>query len=200
MQAAIDQFRTNIERVRNLSTIYKVLSSQTTGVLDLSDVLRTPLVMAVSALDHYVHEIVRIGMLESYHGRRAQTEACLRFQVSLGSALQGIAGADSADWLEDQIRDRHSHQSFQNPDNVADAIRLISDVQLWNEVGNNLALSAADVRDRLRLIVTRRNQIAHEADLDPSFPGRRWPVSETLVDGAIDFVEDLAEAIQIVVR
>ena len=73
-------------------------------------------------------------------------------------------------------------------------------MQLWSDVAVRLGLDVKDVRDRLGLIVNRRNQIAHEADLDPSFPGRRWPVSESLVDGAIDFIEDLAEAIQVVVR
>ena len=61
MRAAINQFRTNIERVRNLGTIYKALNAQTTDILDLSDLLRAELVMAVSAFDHYIHEIVRLG-------------------------------------------------------------------------------------------------------------------------------------------
>ena len=63
MKPAFDQFRTNIVRVRNLGSIVDALASQTTGVLDLSDVLRAEIVLAVSALDQFVHEIVRLGML-----------------------------------------------------------------------------------------------------------------------------------------
>jgi len=70
MQAAIDQFRTNINRVRHLGAIYRALKAQTTEVLDLSDILRAELVMAVSALDHYIHEVTRLGILETYHGSR----------------------------------------------------------------------------------------------------------------------------------
>lgn len=200
MQGAIEQFRINVERARNLSTIYKAITAQVTGALDLSDILRTALVMTVSALDHYVHEIVRVGMLEAYGGQRPQTPAFRRFQVSLAGALQGLGAPGDSDWLQSEIRTHHGYQSFQSPENIADGVRLISEVQLWNDVAARLGLDVKDVRDRLRLIVNRRNQIAHEADLDPSFPGRRWPVSETLVDGAIDFIEDLAEAIQVVVR
>ena len=47
MQTAIDQFRTNINRVRNLGSIFEALDSQTTSVLDLSDILRAELVLAV---------------------------------------------------------------------------------------------------------------------------------------------------------
>lgn len=199
MQTAIDQFRLNIERVRNLGTMYKVLRAQTTEVLDLSDILRAELVMAVSALDHYIHEIVRLGMLEAYSGRRVQTQAFLRFQVTLESALQGISAPASDSWLENQIRTRHSYQSFQHPDNIANAVRLISDVQLWNEVGKHLGMDSQDVKQELITIVDRRNKIAHEADMDASFPNKRWPINDVMVDDAINFIEQIAETIDAVV-
>jgi len=60
MQTVINQFRTNISRVRNLGSIFGALNSQTTSVLDLSDILRAELVLAVSALDHFIHELVRL--------------------------------------------------------------------------------------------------------------------------------------------
>ena len=194
MQTAIDQFHTNLERVRNLGTIYKVLRSQTTGALDLSDILRAELVLAVSALDHYIHQIVKLGMLKAYRGQHIQTPAFLRFQVTLEGALQSISSPPSDSWLEDQVTTRHGYQSFQFPDKIAAAIRLISEAQLWNEVANHLGMTAQDVKQELKLIVTRRNQIAHEADMDPSFPDKRWPIDEHLVDNAISFIEQLAEA------
>ena len=194
MQAAINQFRINIDYVRHLGTIYKALRSQTTVALDLSDILRAQLVMAVSVLDYYIHEIVRLGMLEIYHGHRIQTEAFSRFQIVLSGALQCISNPTSDDWLEDQIRNRHSFQSFQQPDKIADAIRLISDVELWKEVAKHLGKTSDDVKQQLTLIVNRRNQIAHEADIDPSF-GTRWPIDEILVNESVGFIEQLAETI-----
>lgn len=95
MQAAIDQFRTNIQRVSNLGNIYKILKNQTTEILDLSDILRAELVMTVSVLDYYIHELVRLGMLEAYNKKRVQTPAFLRFQVTLDSALKGISAPTS---------------------------------------------------------------------------------------------------------
>ena len=48
---------------------------------------------------------------------------------------------------------------------------------------------------RLKLIVKRRHQIAHEADLDPGSPNTRWPISEPDATDAIDFIEQLVHAI-----
>ena len=69
--------------------------------------------------------------------------------------------------------------SFQQPDKIADAIRLFSDVKLWQQVALELAIPEQDVKARLKLIVDRRNKIAHEADVDPSFPNMRWPITES---------------------
>lgn len=199
MQTAIEQFRTNIIRVRNLGSVAKVLDTQTTAVLDVSDILRSELVLAVSALDQYVHEVVRLGMLDAYRGNRIRTQQFLRFQVSLESALRGISDPANESWLEDQIRTRHSYQSFQNYDNIADAIRLISPSRLWTEVANIVGMDPQDIRETLGLIVSRRNQIAHESDIDPSYPNRRWPIDELTLNEAVNFIERISEAVYSVV-
>jgi hypothetical protein len=54
-------------------------------------------------------------MLEAYSGNRIQTPAFLQFQVTLSAAIQGISAPKSDSWLENQIRIRHSYQSFQHP-------------------------------------------------------------------------------------
>jgi hypothetical protein len=41
----------------------------------------------------------------------------------------------------------------------------------------------------------RRNKIAHEADMDPTNPGYRWPINEALIRDAIDFIERIVQAI-----
>ena len=141
------------------------------------------------------HELVRLGMLESYHGRRPQSDSFLRFPVVMERTLQAINSLGKDNWLDNQIRASHCHRSFQTPDNIADAVRLISDVQLWNAVATHLGLARQYIRERLTLIVGRRNQIAHEADIDPSYGGRLWPINFAMVDEAVVFIEQLAGAI-----
>ena len=199
MEAAISQFRENIRRVRNLGSLVENLNAQTMTVLDFSDILRAELVLAVSALDHYVHEVVEFGMLAAYKSDRERTQAFLRFEISLANVFRGIADPANEGWLEQEIRNRHGYRSFQNSNNIADAVRLISDVRLWDEVADRLGWNAQDIRERLGVIVNRRNQIAHEADVNPSYPRTRWAIDAPVVDGAVDFMERIAEAIYEVV-
>lgn len=245
MLSALNQFRISIARVRDLISIHNSVKAQATPGLDLSDILRAALVLAVSALDYYVHEVVILGMLEIHRGQRSEPKpppnssqsAFSRFQVSLGGArqerliamdiaswleneIQQIQGSsflqqpctvsallplisssiqnrlNNASWLEDEVRDRLGYQSFQQPEKIADAIRLISDQKLWDEVAAKLGRSAKEVKSQLGLIVDRRNKIAHEADIDPTFGiGNRWNIDESQVNDAVNFIEQVVESI-----
>lgn len=245
MLPALDQFRISIARVRDLISIHSSVKAQSTLALDLSDLLRAALVLAVSALDYYVHEVVTLGILEIHRGQRPEPNtspntsqsAFARFKVSLGGARQErLIATDIASWLEDEIQqsqgdsflnEKHNlsnllpvisssilnrlnntswledevreslgYQSFQHPDKIADAIRLISDKKLWDEVSVKLDMPAKDVKQQLIAIVDRRNKIAHEADIDPTFGiGSRWNIDEILVNDAVNFIEEVVESI-----
>lgn len=199
MQAAIDQFHASMDRVRDLHALHNYFHANTTVALDISDLLRAQIVLCVSALDYYVHELTRMGMIEIFEAKRPQTAAFLRFPVTVDGVTLAMQPGAGSGWLDTAVRSRHSILSFQQPDNIADAIRLFSEVRLWDEVGSRLGMPAKEIKDRLRLIVQRRNQIAHEADLDPSYPGVRWPISPADVTSATDFVTQVCEAIHQVV-
>ena len=191
MNSALEQFQSNIQRTRILLGIHDVLKTQTTGALDISDILRSALVMAVSALDQYIHEIVRLGILEIYRGERNITIPSLKFNVSLGSVRQCLINPSDVTWLDDEVRECHSWQSFEHPDRIADAIRLISDMSLWETVASDLGHDTDYIKQRIKLIVGRRNKIAHEADIDPSFPNTRWPIHDQMVIETITFIEQV---------
>ena len=90
---------------------------------------------------------------------------------------------------------------MEQPDDIAEAIRFISSVELWNSVASQLQSTSKDVRDRLRLVVDRRNKIVHEADSNPTYGqiGVLWPLNATQADDAVAFIESVAEAVHTVV-
>jgi len=190
MQAAFDAFQVSMQRTRSLHELHASLSKQFTSVVDLSDLLRSEIVLAVSAFDFFIHELTRLGMLECHLGKRVKTSAFNRFQLPMH-----VATSMSESSLDVEIRVRHGYLSFQQPDKVADAIRLFSDVELWNKVGDECRASGKELKDALSLIVDRRNKIAHEADLDPSYPAQHWPIDRGLVEYIFDFIDKIVCAI-----
>jgi hypothetical protein len=195
MKPALEIFRSNLERVRSIHALHESFSRRLTAAVDLSDILRAEMVLIVSALDHFIHELARIGIMETWQGKRTATAAYLRFPVSLGVAADIANSHDAASSLETEIRMRHSFLSFQQPDGIADAVRLFSDIKLWNKVAAALGEDPQTLKATLKLIVERRNKIAHEADVDPSYPGQKWPISPADTQDALTLVEKVGETI-----
>lgn len=189
MHSAIHSFGYAIQKVRDLGLLHSAIKSLTTPAIDPSDLLRSQIVLAVSALDHLVHELAIEGMLQVYDGVRPATAAYERFQIPLGALNVGGLPTLSRSSFEASIRERHSYLSFQRPDKIADAIRLFSDVSLWDSVATHLGTNAATIKARINLAVDRRNKIAHEADIDPSYPGARWPIDTSDADGVTTLVD-----------
>ncbi len=200
MPDAITQFRENINRVRTLGGLYQALDSLTTPLIDGTDILRSQIVLSVSALDHYIHDITRVGMLEVFDGRRSPTNAYLKFPVSTNTLMSSNSGGSGLLLFEEEVRERHGYLSFQQPDKVADAVRLFSSCVLWEEVSIKMGKAVSEVKTELQLIVDRRNKIAHEADLNPSFPGVRWPISVNDANSVTNYIHELCEIIHEVVQ
>lgn len=198
MQKAIEQFRSSMDRVRHLGGLHQAMLSLTTNAVDASDLLRAQLVLGVSSLDYYVHEVTALGMVAVFEGRRPPTPAFLKYRIAMDSLLSGSSSMRG--WFESDIRERHSYLSFQQPDKIADAIRLFSPVKLWQNIAQQLSLPEQDVKVRLKLIVDRRNKIAHEADIDPSYPNMRWPISKPDVDQSLAYIDQICESIYVAVK
>ena len=194
MLKALEAARESLLRVEHLGGLYSALQSLTTSAIDSSDLLRAQVVLAVSALDFYIHEVTVMGMLEVMKGERPSTPAFDKSRVSVGAMLGGMQ-TQTYDWFEADVRERHSFLSFQQPDKIADAIRLFSGVKLWESVA--AIVGDNDVKDRLRLIVDRRNKIAHEADISPSYPGERWPITQSDVTEITLLIRGIVEAIHV---
>jgi hypothetical protein len=195
MHSALQQFRSNLLRARELGTLATAVTQITTTAIDVSDMWRAQIVLGVSALDYLIHELARIGMIEISKGTRPQTDAFSKFQLPLEAVERAINGQSHESWLGDTVREKHSWISFQHPDKIADAIRLISPKKLWEDVGRELNLPAKEVKLRVEMIVDRRNKIAHEADMDPANPGFRWPISHQMASDALDEIERIAQAL-----
>lgn len=195
MQRILETFNLALTRVKQVGGLHAAVTSLTTSAVDPSDLLRSQVVLAVSALDYLVHEITVWGMLEIYDGVRQPTGAYGKFHIPLGSIGQDTTVQLSRTDLEAVIRDKHSYLSFQRPDKIADAIRLFSPVLLWESIAIYCGDDTANLKAHLNLVVDRRNKIAHEADLDPSYPGVRWPISVTDVDGVVKLIRRVGHGI-----
>lgn len=196
-QAEVAAFRENLAYARHLCNMGVALQAQVTSAMDVSDLYRAALVHGVSALDHFVHEEVRVRMLALSGLDSAEwPDGFKRFRVSM-SSVDASTNQPGAVWLDEEIRAQHGHLSFQHPAKIADAFRKTTNEAFWPTVAGHLGLPVAGAKNRLKLIVDRRNKIAHEADMDPTPPKSRYSISAADVRDSLDFLESIVSGVEV---
>jgi hypothetical protein len=171
---------------------------------DVTDVYRAAWVQGVAALDHWVRLEVRERMLAQV-GRKP---VGAHFKLPLALAEQVAAGslpADAAAHLH--WRETVERKVFQRPDVIEKALLKVANAsELWPRVATVLTerggvdetYSANDVDARLREIAQRRHKIVHEYDEDPDHPPAKRAIDKSTTTRAISWIEQLAEAIVVV--
>lgn len=205
----IDHFKAVWLRCAQLEALHTYLNANATAALPLDEMLRAEWVARVSALDLYVHELVAQKMMDIYAGSRPDTPSFLKFKISLETLTrirQAVNTTDASSAFELEIRTIQSRITYQDPETIADGIRLISNIELWNELAiiikganqSNKVIFAKVLKKDLSLICERRNKIAHEGDLQPSPPREPWPINKanlTLVSNTIEAIVNALDSI-----
>jgi hypothetical protein len=195
MQRAIEKFRLNIESVKDLHTIYIFLINNYPE--QASDILRAEIVLAVSALDCFIHDLVKQGMIETYQGVRTSSKQFESYQIPF-NFFKLIENADNSEeklaHLEKSIQKINSKDSYQSPKGIDYALGLINISKIWASVANLMNGRAGDIKDYLSEIIDRRNKIAHEADYN-ALTGSKTPIEQQNINDVIQFIENICESI-----
>lgn len=167
--------------------------------LDSSDLLRWQWVLAVSALDKYIHDIVTDGMVEQYINKKPRTPKFDTVQLSMNTIINiQSAPVPEIEFRNEVIR-KNSYLAFQDPNKIADALSFIwNEPNKWDVISRNMVtpISSSVLRTKLKNIVVRRNQIVHEGDcLSTSIPLVQQPITASDTQDVIQFITELVDAI-----
>ena len=187
-------FSLAFDRVMGQMHIGRALHGNALAGVDMTEAFRASIVLGVSALDSYVHNLCVEGIVESFANTRPRNSHFGDVRVGLIAAELGLRSA-SSNWLEGEVRSLFSRDTFQRPDDISKALRFVDDApKKWVRISNRLGSTPQNAKARLNSIVDRRNMIVHEADIDPVWGGSR-SLSADDTEEAIDFIFKLAGAI-----
>ena len=166
MTKSLSKFKTNISSSSVLERIFEYLDSKTLP-FEPDELLRAEFVMVVSAFDCYIHDYVREKLLDIFKEPSAMTDRTKEYKISFGAMMDIINESNPVTQiylLEKEIKDIESKNTYQSSRNVEKALGLIGFRKIWSKIYGDA--DAKTNKDQLDLIVRRRNQIAHEADMD----------------------------------
>lgn len=198
------QFEQNIAYARNLISSGRTLEEIRTMVSNLGDLqaahpddlYRAAWVQAISALDHWLHrEIIRRAIVLINDTGRERPDQLARLAIPFG-LVEKMRQTPVSAILRDYLEDHLGWQSFQAADKIQGALRLVvvkTASVIWTEVSTFLGMTPDAVKKRHAEVVSRRNQIAHEADLRPD--GTRRPITADEATAAVSWIADFAGAL-----
>ena len=197
MQRAIQQFRLNIKSVKSLVDIYTLIIKNYPLLTEQSsEILRAIIVLSISALDCFIHDLIKYGMVETYQGNRLPSKPFEAYQISFKflKLIESSTKNEKPFYLEMAISETNSKDSYQSPKSIEYALGLINISKVWNLLSNEMNDKADNIKNQLAVIVNRRNKIAHEADYD-DLTGDKSAIDINDINHVISFIENLCEAI-----
>ena len=173
------------------------------------DMRRLAVVMAVGALDTYMHRLILERAYKQPDKKLpgALAKLDLPFEHLLGWADEAGGAARRPPHnsrprvaVKRQLRDRLLRETYQRFDDVSKALGMAGLAGKWDQIGAQLSppMTPKQVRARLDAIVMRRNQIVHEGDyrrLERPRDSRRNSLHARQARADIDFVAQLIDAI-----
>ncbi|CAM3035012.1 hypothetical protein SAXI111661_15325 [Saccharomonospora xinjiangensis] len=198
---AFRTLRQNLKYSEGLIDGGERLEQQHVTEFDVTDLYRSAWVMAVGALDHWVFEEVHhraLHLLLQPTKDKPSRLAKLELPLSLFDRVYHD-GASLRDEFDRFLRETFRYRSFQSPDKIAEAFgHVFKGSRFWHAVAQQMraetggTVTADSIRERLSHIVQRRNQIVHQADLDPAKPGQRAAIKAEEARSVVTYLENLA--------
>ena len=83
MQQSYQRFIILVKDTENVEVLYNYFDKSMAVSVDISDLLRWQWIQCVSAFDKFMHDLVRVGMLEIFVGNRIPTPKYNTFQIDI---------------------------------------------------------------------------------------------------------------------
>ena len=195
-------FTANIQGAEECLRIYEGVR-KLGSTRDLDWLLRSAIVLAVSAMDAYFHDKIRYraGRFNLFRAGQLTTQFLPKQFANLSIPLSELPrweeGARKGNVLRHWAVEYYGVRPLQNPDAIASALKLVGIEDLWNTI-EPVNPRRKVLLDRLETLVERRNQIAHEGDrLQHRSSGKALrPISYQQTTEEVEFVMQLVEEVE----
>lgn len=155
--------------IKSIKEKFSLLDFPISDELKLN-ILRGQVSLLLSAVDFYIHEIIKIELLNIIKGERKKTPSLKNCMISVEVFLEYLSSPNTNNQIfEDEIIYRNSFKSFLEPDKMAEALSLITEEKIFKELFPKLGLlGTKELKDKIKEIFKRRNSIVHQMDYNYS--------------------------------
>lgn len=197
---AYENFNRNIQSCKDMIGLYEIISIELPFLQDKAkDVLRSVIVLSVSALDTFLHDFYRTEIVESF---LENSNYSIDFKkISINIALIKNLNNSNTDnekrnLLAEELRNIQKTDTYQSPKSIEYIFTNLGISKIWSEIEKIgvLNLSAKDIKEELGLIIDRRNKISHESDWD-YFTQEKYDITKESSQNVVEFIDNFVTSI-----
>ena len=190
----LNKFNLIIDDIESKFNLINILENKDMDEI-IYNILRSQIMFLMSAVDYYVHEIVKYGIISIFKGERKRTKQYDTFSIGLANVEKAIKNIEDINWLEDAISNENIKYTFMAYEKIRRALLLISDdKKILPNAAKNINISDNKLKSNIDNIYKRRNAIAHQSDINES-TGIKNKIDVKFVKDSIDFVKIAIESI-----
>lgn len=193
MNSAKKEFKENICSINNSIQVYKYLKNNAKN-MDSTILLRSQFMLIVSAFDTYVHSSITNKIIEIYFSQDSDIFVDMDISLSRAYKMKNSDENMQRELLENYLVKKLSKDSFQSPKSIEYAYSILKIDHIWSKLSEQMGMRSEDIRNKLALIVDRRNKIAHESDWNKITRKYEDIELETVLE-CQDFIENIVEAL-----
>lgn len=197
LSAITNRFTNNLLSIKSQFELAEQLKAENN--IQYKDVLRSQVVFLDSALDFFMHEVTKYGMIQIFQGVWEKTERYDNFTIRLGEISDILRNPEQENWFLDIVNDSYAEDTFMSSDAVIGQLNLIG--VKWQSVADRAFYeqgSTTPTKDKfkqtLNTLFRRRNQIAHQADCSHE-TGAKIDIEREDVEKYIADIEKIVTAI-----
>lgn len=193
---AVNNFNHNIKSCDELITLYETITKTLPGLeIQSKELLRSVIVLSVSALDNYLHDLYRTEIVESYLGVGNFSVNFEKISVSI-KVLQNVESANSdaekRTILQNELKKIQKTESYQSNRSIENIFINLGINKIWTRLEQEgiIGYRANQIKEELANIIDRRNKISHESDWD-YFHNRKFNIEKDDVIDSVKFIKNL---------
>jgi hypothetical protein len=193
-QEAVVTFQHALDRAKQMVRLYDALSALRQSDPANDDALRSAYILAVSSFDFFAHEL---AALEAKHRFKSALQTR---NISLPMEIMTIPDAEERlTAAENQVRQSNSYKAFVDPGKLSEMLSCYCS-KPWQKICERMNANKSaeeqrteeQMKGQLKSIWKRRNQIAHEADVNPTLAGvSLWPIDKADTELTIVFISEI---------
>ena len=192
------RFDENVQSIEQQFDVAEAL--KTAGkVAECKTIWRSQIVFLESALDFYIHELSKYGMISIFSEKWSKTERYNNFQMPMRYVEQGLKSPESNKWLLEYVNRKFTRDVYMSWDVLVDQLNMLGIhlKSVLETVFPKPTIPDPTYKDGERIIkdlYDRRNQIAHQSDRQHA-NAQQNDISKEYVEQCIHDVKSIIEGI-----